>query len=505
MATLGELRDALFPAARPAASLVEGAEAESVGWVRVLRARVPAFDALEPGDVVIVPASALAVVAPGEAETVALVDAFRRARVAGLLLVGPEEPEVAEPALDALAASGSAAGLPAFRLGRVDPGTLERSVIAYLVNRRAELEHRAAVLEGQLTGLALGGRGLDVLAGTIAAFLGRAVAIEGRRGDALAVHAPADRPEAAADVAAYLARPATAALRVPLPAGTPSAGAHPARESGASGRLVLLGDRPIGELERVIAERIAPLLALELIRDAAVRQARDEARRGEPLPSGGPPWVVLVARQRTGADPEARDARERLRTELRLLAPARKLTLRGSSESLELRLVAACDDGDPLGLALARRIAGYLGRTVAVSQPFEEPGSRATEEAAARAALEASEALPAPPAVARADRLAAYRMLGNLRSLPDGHRMARALLEPALSGRPSVRHERMATLRAVLDAGSPTEAAVTLGVHRNTIAYRLHRIEALTGWDLADPDLRLALAVAIRIVQSEQE
>jgi hypothetical protein len=27
----------------------------------------------------------------------------------------------------------------------------------------------------------------------------------------------------------------------------------------------------------------------------------------------------------------------------------------------------------------------------------------------------------------------------------------------------------------------------------------------MTGWDLADPDLRLALAVALRIVQSAQD
>jgi DNA-binding PucR family transcriptional regulator len=45
------------------------------------------------------------------------------------------------------------------------------------------------------------------------------------------------------------------------------------------------------------------------------------------------------------------------------------------------------------------------------------------------------------------------------------------------------------------------DAASTLGVHRNTIAYRLARIEELTGWDLADPELRLTLSVAVRLVQ----
>jgi DNA-binding PucR family transcriptional regulator len=46
--------------------------------------------------------------------------------------------------------------------------------------------------------------------------------------------------------------------------------------------------------------------------------------------------------------------------------------------------------------------------------------------------------------------------------------------------------------------------ASALGVHRNTVTYRVRRIEELAGWDLRDPELRLALAVAVRIVQSAQ-
>jgi DNA-binding PucR family transcriptional regulator len=43
-----------------------------------------------------------------------------------------------------------------------------------------------------------------------------------------------------------------------------------------------------------------------------------------------------------------------------------------------------------------------------------------------------------------------------------------------------------------------------LGVHRNTVAYRVRRIESLGGWDLQDPELRLSLAIAVRIVQEAQ-
>ncbi len=294
------------------------------------------------------------------------------------------------------------AGLTALHLGRVDPVALERSVIGFLVNRRAELDRRAADLESQLARFALLGRGLDMQAATIGSFLGRAVVIEGRRGDPIAVHAPADVPSAAAAVARYLARPSGGAALArrrsrPRPA-----------SPGAGGRLVLLGDEAPNELERIAADRIVALLALELSRDAAVRQARDETRRGEPLPADGPPWVVMLASQGAADGPDDIAAREETRGELRLLMSPRRLVLRGSSESLELRLVAAAPADDPGGLATAERLATFLGRTVAVSRPFTEPGARPAAEAAARATLEAADL--ARRAAARGARRTAARL-----------------------------------------------------------------------------------------------
>jgi purine catabolism regulator len=55
----------------------------------------------------------------------------------------------------------------------------------------------------------------------------------------------------------------------------------------------------------------------------------------------------------------------------------------------------------------------------------------------------------------------------------------------------------------VLDQPGLAEAAAALGVHRNTIAYRVHRIEESTGWSLADPELRFPLALALRLVQDD--
>jgi hypothetical protein len=367
-------------------------------------------------------------------------------------------------------------------------------VIGFLVNRRAELDRRAAALEGEIARLSLRGEGLEILAGAIGAFLGRAVAIEGRRGDPIAVHAPAELAGGAAAVSRYLAKPSAVALRVPIPA--------PADEPAAGGRLALLGEEPPTELERIAGERIAAVLALELARDAAIREAREQSRRAEPLPPDGPPWVVVIARQVATTAPLDVATRERTRAELQQLGPARRLSLRGTSESMELRLVAAApSDDDPDGLVIATRIAGFLGRPVAVSRVFDDPTERPAAEASARTTLEAIEALDEPPAVGRASRLPAYRLMANVRNLPDGPRLARELLAPILVGRASVQEERLRTLLAVLESASLADAASRLGVHRNTLAYRIERLEALGGWDLADPDVRFALALAARTVR----
>jgi hypothetical protein len=213
----------------------------------------------------------------------------------------------------------------------------------------------------------------------------------------------------------------------------------------------------------------------------------------------------MLAAQALSDGPDDIAAREETRAELRLLMSTRRLLLRGSSESLELRLVAAAPPDDPDGLATADRLATFLDRTVAVSRPFNEPGARPAAEAAARATLEAADLLPAPPRVVRASRLPAYLLLGNVRNLPDGVRQARELLAPILVGREDAQRERLDTLAAVLSSPSLGEAAVRLGVHRNTIAYRVQRLEERADWDLADPELRVALLLAVRVMQNAQE
>jgi DNA-binding PucR family transcriptional regulator len=63
-------------------------------------------------------------------------------------------------------------------------------------------------------------------------------------------------------------------------------------------------------------------------------------------------------------------------------------------------------------------------------------------------------------------------------------------------------HDRRGTLRQTLlsyleTGGSHVAAAACLGIHRNTLAYRLKQIALLTGHDPNDPCKRLLLHLAL--------
>ena len=219
MTDLAALADELFPgAARTKAGGARGSAgregdgaAQQIAWVRVMRGRVPAFDALEPGDLVIVPASALRVVAPGAGELEALVAALSAVPVSGAILAEGEADGEGSADLAAASATLAAAGIASVRVERDDVAALERSVVGFIVGRGAELERQASLLESELRRRALEGGGVAGLIATVSAFLGRALALEAGRGAPIVVHAPAQAPGAAAPTPA--ARPGAPAQR----------------------------------------------------------------------------------------------------------------------------------------------------------------------------------------------------------------------------------------------------------------------------------------------------
>ncbi|MFD9483983.1 PucR family transcriptional regulator, partial [Streptomyces sp. NPDC059991] len=140
------------------------------------------------------------------------------------------------------------------------------------------------------------------------------------------------------------------------------------------------------------------------------------------------------------------------------------------------RLRATAGPGAAAGVALPRRGLGEL------------PASWHEAASAARTAL----AEPGLGPVAQWAAIGPYRLLT---ALPDNapHDVAvRALLTPA--------HTELArTAEVFLDcAGQAGRTAAALGIHRQTLYYRLSRVEQLTGLDLDEGEDRLLLHMALK-------
>ncbi|CAM5589919.1 transcriptional regulator [Streptomyces avidinii] len=136
--------------------------------------------------------------------------------------------------------------------------------------------------------------------------------------------------------------------------------------------------------------------------------------------------------------------------------------------------------------------SGGSGTTAGVSDPVralaELPGAWQQAVAAARAAG----ARPRLGPVAQWSAIGPYRMLASLAEEALDDPAARALLGPA--------HPELArTAEVFLDcAGQAGRAAAALGIHRQTLYYRLARVEQLTGLDLDEGEDRLLLHMSLK-------
>ena len=75
------------------------------------------------------------------------------------------------------------------------------------------------------------------------------------------------------------------------------------------------------------------------------------------------------------------------------------------------------------------------------------------------------------------------------------------IVEPLLAYDQERRSDLIRTLRVYFASGANvSEAADRLFLHRNSMLYRLARVEKLTGLDLKDPRARLALQLGILFV-----
>ena len=425
-------------------------------------------------------------------------------------------------------------GLPLFALPVGLPlDQVEQQVLRYVVDRRAELHERAQDLHRQLSELALAGRGLPALLARLHELTGIPVVLEhDSRVDY--VGAGERLPE---DLAAAIAaeRPALDEwLReVPLSAFDPPVALRslvsgrarliaPILVQGSiAGFLSLLGtDGELGELHRLAVGRAAHACAIELVRARAARDARDEAEEEllDALTAGRPgsheaarerakrkgfdvdaPYLVVTAdAAASGKAARIRGAWERQLAVMRSSALVRD---RGAT-TIALISLAGRRAPEPKALVDQLHRAARAATAAAVAVGYGAVGSGAT--GVASAAREAEQALTmgrrlfGPDSATAFSDLGLYRLLYALQPLPelrDFRDQALARLHGKDRG-----GVLLQTLGAYLATnGSPTDAADRLHLHRNTVLYRLGRLEDLLQVDLRDAEVRLALHLALKI------
>jgi PucR family transcriptional regulator, purine catabolism regulatory protein len=166
-------------------------------------------------------------------------------------------------------------------------------------------------------------------------------------------------------------------------------------------------------------------------------------------------------------------------------------------------LTAASRAGAPAACDLISRLRDIFGTfgsggfVAGVGSPESGPAGIGLTLADARTAALLAQADEAGGRVRSSATLGPARLLLEWRTSVSGRQDARQILRPLLDADPVL----LSTLASYLDsAGVTTMTARRLGVHRNTVRQRIARIEALLDADLSDPDTRLALQLAQRLV-----
>jgi DNA-binding PucR family transcriptional regulator len=218
----------------------------------------------------------------------------------------------------------------------------------------------------------------------------------------------------------------------------------------------LFGDLPDEDAERQLQSR-------QQLLQRRLEQCLGDLGEALPLVSQGRHWIALLPCSDAHAEARNRQAMTTLLDELRpQLGPLRLFLGLGS---------AGCD---------AQRFAQGLGE--------------------ARQALSVAQRFPERLGLCSFNELGVLELLGAIRDRSLLDHFVERVVGPLIGDDSRHQPVLMPTLEAwFAENGNLALAAQRLNVHRNTLSYRLQRIEALTGCSFEDPHDRLNISVALLI------
>ena len=417
-------------------------------------------------------------------------------------------------------------------------GILERSELQRAMESQlAEIQLSHDIHE-RFTKLSLEGAGLQSILEGVGSLAGGRAALysadgyrvrgvgEASDGMPARIHVPSPLAQAGArEVRINAGRPARALDLVPVRAGpdvlgllavgvdektVDSHGRRRALEHGSTVlALELAKERAAAEVERRLrGDLVEEVLAGGLEGDEAERVARQAERLGHRLPQRA--WVMVLEPDddETEAALVAPGRPDRLDAALSGIVRSRlpdALTLVRSSSAVFL-----VPDEIAADLAAIEKLAAQiLAGAAAVMKPGSASvgiGNLASSVGElARSHLEARQALRLTRRAGGRGRVASYRSLGAFRLLlevqsPEAlRRFVDELLGTLLKYAQSRDTPLLETLEALSSARWVRRAAArNLGIHINSMSYRVERIQALTGLQLDDPETRVAISIALR-------
>jgi len=479
--------------------------------------------------------SELVLIVPGKADLAAMLRACAEANAAGVASLSPLPPM-------ALAAA-EMAHLPVLQL---PAGTrirdVERSVVGLLLDRQGHMERRSAQIYQQLIQLASENVGLEQIIHDLARYINKAVVVQDKR---MRIQVSAVPPELAADwddIIELLCNrnilPDSLRDRHRLARHTSPGILQELRPDGLSRLIAPIVNRDVGrgylsfiamnstfdEMDTLILDHSAVVCALEMARAKAISEIEKKLRgdfldnlmigtvgEAEAMAEGDrfghdmtTPHVALVITWIGEKTPSNR----RLETLVNGLLAGRQTSVLSRLRENEVRLFYATDSSTPIQGAreLAEEIRAEARREYPDARLAIGIGSvaakindwRSSYREAAQAA-DIARRLQTDNAMYIGD-LGIYTFLAH----PDYRDDLRALRDSTIGNLINYEERQRADLLLTLEAffqchGNHTQTAELLSVHRNTLFYRMNRIAEITGLDLNQPDVRLAVHLALKI------
>jgi purine catabolism regulator len=537
--------------ALPAGTTVVGGDSgldRAVTWARLIHLDYPSFERLEAGELAL---AALPVQSEGpHALLASILQTLAGRGISGLAVSGP-----VPPGAQALA---DAIGTPLLIMpANARLAEIEKSVIGLVINRRAELEQRGVQIYRRLAQQTIENRGIEAIIETLAEITGKPVAVEDRSGELELYHSPPRWSINRDELVAALRQPAAKdewlagqtlsstsppIARWPLAAPGWARFIAPIVVSGTPvAYLSIIGrDDELDEIDRVAAGRAAAVCALEIAKRQAISEAERRIRSDflDDLFAGHfTSEAAIISRgQLLGFDPlkqyavvifeldtssaylewiSSRD--EHYTTQLRQ-AFSRGLTeevarvnpgvlLRINTESAAALYPVDFEGGMAAVRAqveqIRSRVAARLdGVTVSAAlgrlYPRVLDAPRAYHEA--EQALIIAMRLFGPNRTTAFDDLGIYRLLFHLHGTPELASFYEETLQKVLDHDERHGSELVPTLKAFFAThGNLSKTAERLYLHRNTVSYRLQRIEEITGLNLDDEDDRFQLQLALKL------